>query len=72
VSYDKCHMSQSHDEYGKIVYGPCSSCISSIQEDSIEFSLSTQTWSMIKSSQAKLLQTGTMCPTHVMMIMSQT
>jgi len=47
------HMSKSHEECGKIVHRPCSSCISSVQEinkDSIEFSLSTQTWRVIKSS----------------------
>ena len=54
----KCHKSQlhtpgchiimshdrSHDEYGKIVYRPYSSCISNVQEidkDSIKFSLLT-------------------------------
>ena len=43
----------SHDEYGKVVYRPCSSCISSVQKlnkNSIEFSLSTQTRSVVKSS----------------------
>jgi len=48
-----CHMTKSHEEYGKIVHRPCSSYISSIQEinkDSIEFSLSTQTWTVIKLS----------------------
>jgi len=38
---------------GKIVHRPCNSCISSVQElnkDSIEFSLSTQTWRVIKLS----------------------
>jgi len=52
-SHDK-----SHDGCGKIVHRPCSSCISSVQEieeDSIEFFLSTQTWRVIKLSQAKLL-----------------
>jgi len=42
----------SHDEYGKIVHRPCNSCISSVQEieeDFIEFSLLTQTWSEFKS-----------------------
>ena len=46
-SVGKYHMtmsqSQSHDEHGKIVHRPCSSCISSIgksNRDSIEFSLS--------------------------------
>jgi len=41
----------SHDRCGKIVHRPCSSYISSIQEieeDSIKFSLSTQTWSRFK------------------------
>jgi len=60
VSYHKCHtvtvschMIKSHEEYGKIVHRPCSSCISSVQEinkDSIEFSLSTWTWSGFESS----------------------
>jgi len=52
------HMSgsygKSHDGCGKIVHRPCSSCISSvyeIDEDSIEFSLLTWTWRVIKSSQ---------------------
>jgi len=41
-----CHMShdESYDECGKVVHRPCSKCISSIQklnENSIEFSLST-------------------------------
>jgi len=39
-----CHMIKSHEECGKIVHRPCSSCISSVQEineDSIEFFLST-------------------------------
>ena len=72
VSHDKCHMSyhmsgshsvvlhdKSHDECGKVVHRLCSDCISSIQEmeeNSIELSLSTQTWSVIKLSQAKSLQ----------------
>ena len=46
MSYDK-----SHDKCGKIVHRPCSSCISSVQEieeDTIEFSLSTWTWSGFK------------------------
>jgi len=50
---------KSHDECGKVVHRLCSDCISSIQEmeeNSIEFSLSTQTWSVIKLSQAKSLQ----------------
>jgi len=67
VPHDKCHTSHhisgshrvmSHDECRKIVHRPYSSCISSVQEmeeDSIEFSLSTWTWRMIKSSQAKSL-----------------
>jgi len=40
------HMIKSHEEYGKIVHRLCSSCISSVQEineDFIEFFLSTQT-----------------------------
>jgi len=35
---------KSHDNHGKVVHRPCSSCISSVQEmhkDSIEFSLSS-------------------------------
>jgi len=51
-------MTKSHEECGKIVHRPYSSCISSVQEineDSIEFFLSTQTWRVIKSSQTKLL-----------------
>ena len=58
VTQLQSHYKISHNEYGKIVHRPCSSCISSIQEmneNSIEFSLSTQTWRVIKSSQAKLL-----------------
>jgi len=38
------HMIKSHEGCGKIVHRPCSSCISSVQEineNSIEFSLST-------------------------------
>jgi len=45
------HMIKSHEEYGKIVHRPCSSCTSSVQEineNSIEFSLSTGTWSRFK------------------------
>ena len=45
MSHDK-----SHDKYRKVVYRPCSSYISSIQEikeNSIKFSLLNQTWSMI-------------------------
>jgi len=48
----------SHDECGKVVHRPCSRCISSIQKlnkNSIEFFLSTQTRSVVKSSQAKSL-----------------
>jgi len=55
----QCHMIKSHDKCGKIVHRPCSSCISNVQEinkNSIEFSLSTQTWRVIKLSQAKSLQ----------------
>ena len=50
------HMIKSHEECGKIVHRPCSSCISSVQEinkDSIEFFLLTQTWSGFKSSWLK-------------------
>ena len=42
-----------HDECGKTVHRPCSSCISGVQEinkNSIKFSLSTQTWSRFKLS----------------------
>jgi len=53
----------SHDELynecRKVVYRPCSRCISSVQKlnkNSIEFSSSTWTKSKVKSSQAKLLQ----------------
>ena len=38
------HKIKSHDNHGKVVHRPCSSCISSVQEmheDSIEFSLSS-------------------------------
>ena len=48
-----------HNECGKVVYRLCSRCISSVQklnENSIEFSLLTQTKSVVKSSQAKSLQ----------------
>jgi len=47
------------NEHGKIVHRPCSSCISSVQElnkNSIEFFLSTQTWSTVELFQAKSLQ----------------
>ena len=47
----------SHDGYGKIVHRPWSSSIQEIKENSIEFSLSTWTWRVIKSLQAKLLCT---------------
>ena len=59
MSHNKCYMSyhmlgnykvMSYDGYGKIVHRPCSNCISSIQEikkNSIKFSLSTQTWSIM-------------------------
>jgi len=58
ITYKKCrkvshHMTKSHEEHGKIVHRPYSSCISSIQEinkDSIEFFLSTWTWRVIKLS----------------------
>ena len=46
-SVGKCH------DCGNIVHRPCSRCISSVQEieeDSIEFSLLTQTWRVIKLS----------------------
>jgi len=46
VAVSQCHMIKSHEECGKIVHRPCSSCISSVQEineDSIKFSLSTWT-----------------------------
>jgi len=42
----KCHKVMSHDDCEKIMHRPYSSCISSIQginENSIKFSLSTQT-----------------------------
>ena len=48
-----CHMMESHDDCGNIVHRPYSSCISSVQEsneNSIEFSLSTQIRSRIKCS----------------------
>jgi len=59
---------ESHDECGKLVHRPCSSCISSVQKlnkNSIEFSLSTWTWSVIKSSQAKsLYKVQALCTLH--------
>ena len=30
VSHSHSHMIKSHEEHGKIVYRPCSNCISSI------------------------------------------
>jgi len=59
VICQRCHRShhvkiESYDEHGKIVYRLCSSCISRVP-NSIEFSLSTQTWRVIKLSQAKSL-----------------
>ena len=47
------HMTKSHEECEKIVHRLYSSYISSVQEineNSIGFSLSTQTWRVIKSS----------------------
>ena len=49
MSHDRCHSIISHkmksyDNYGKVVYRPYSSCISSVQEmheNSIKFSLSS-------------------------------
>jgi len=52
-----CHITKSYEGCGKIVYKPCSSCISSVQEinkDSIEFSLSIQIRSGTKLSQLSL------------------
>ena len=52
-------MMKSHDKYGKVVHRPYSRYISSIQklnENSIEFSLSTWTRSSSKVSQSKFLQ----------------
>jgi len=51
MSQVSCHITMSHEKYGKIVHRLCSSCISSVQEinkDSIEFFLLTQTWSRFK------------------------
>ena len=74
VSHDMPHVIyhmkkiESHDECGKLVHRPCSSCISSVQKlnkNSIEFSLSTWTWSVIKSSQAKsLYKVQALCTLH--------
>ena len=53
AKYHITSATQSHEKCGKIVHKPCSSCISSVQEinkNSIKFSLSTQTWRVIKSS----------------------
>ena len=58
-----CHMTKLHGNCGKKVHRPCSSCISrKINENSIEFSLSTQTRSRPKSSQSKALQVCTFFP----------
>jgi len=51
MSQVSCHITMSHEKYGKIVHRLCSSCISSVQEinkDSIKFFLLTQTWSRFK------------------------
>ena len=51
-----CHVMKC----GKVVHRPCS-CISSVQEiekNSIEFSLSTQTWSGFKSPWLKSYISG--------------
>jgi len=53
VTSQVSQVSQSHEEYGKIVHRPYSSCISSVQEikkNLIEFFLLTWTWRVIKSS----------------------
>ena len=44
------HMTKSYEEYRKIVHRPYNSCISiqEINENSIEFFLSTWTWSGFK------------------------
>ena len=52
-----CHVMKC----GKVVHRPCSSCIGSVQEiekNSIEFSLSTQTWSGFKSPWLKSYISG--------------
>jgi len=46
ITYHRTDVTQikSHDNHGKVVYRPCSNCISSVQEihkDSIEFFLSS-------------------------------
>ena len=52
TSHDK-----SYDKCGKVhkLYSNCISSIQEIEENSIKFSLSTWTWSVIKLSQAKSL-----------------
>jgi len=64
----------SHDGCGKTVHRPCSSCTSSIEKsnrNSIKFFLSTWTWRVIKSSQAKLLQHGMMVLTKFWLSMTK-
>jgi len=48
-------VTASHHKCGKVVYRPCSSYYTENNGNSIEFSLSTQTWRVIKLSQAKSL-----------------
>jgi len=49
-----CHMMSHNDGYGEIVHRPYSSCISKkSNRNSIEFSLSTWTWSRFKLSWLK-------------------
>jgi len=51
-----CHIIELHDNYGKIVYRLCSSCISSIQEineNFIKFFLSIRTESRFELSWLK-------------------
>jgi len=58
-------MIELHDECGKIVHRPCSSCVSSIpelNENSIEFSLSTWTWNRFKLSWLEPYKAGTHRP----------
>jgi len=31
IRTSQCYVMESHDEYGRVVYRPCSSCISSVQ-----------------------------------------